>query len=125
MKLSDALRKVADHEEPGVKWDWKSGMCSNIYRNFGQDAERRARDYMSRHPEFSGNRLYPIASDPDHLHGVAPEPAYGDEYTDNAFLAYMSHDEPDMYTGCYGKKRRETALYLCILFAAEGDVYAR
>lgn len=116
MKLSEVLRKVADHEDPGVPWDWKLGLCSGINRNFGYSLETDARRYMQLHPDYSGNLVYPIASDPDHIHGQRMKCN-----ADSPMVAYHLHDEPDMYTGCYGRKRREMALYLSILFAKDGQ----
>lgn len=122
MKLSEVLRKVADHEEvPG--WDWNNGLCGNICNMTDRVTEKMALYFMQCHPEYSGRSLYPIAHDPDVLHGVQLD----DEYLSNgltieaykAQLSYMACQD-DMYTGCYGKKRREMALYLSTLLASKG-----
>lgn len=123
MKLSEALRKVADHEEvPG--WNWNDGLCANIYNMAGSPSEQKAKYWMKLHREYSGRPTYPIPADHDVLHGVALDEEYASngltETMYRAQLAYMACDG-DMYTGCYGENRREMALYLSILFAKDGQ----
>lgn len=109
MKISEVLREVAEHEEPGVNWNWNLGLCTNIHELFGIDTSIKAKRWMQQHPDFSGHLDYHIKPSPDALHG-----RWGKGPAD----AYHTYDD-DLYVGTYGKNRREMALYLSILFAKE------
>lgn len=115
MKLSECLRLVAAHEQPGkVDWDWEKGLCANIANNFGHLQESTAKCWMSQHPTYSGSWLYPIPACPDALHGRKVDSFIP------SHCAYHTHYDTDLYTGTYGRARRGMALYLSDLFAKQG-----
>lgn len=125
LKPSEVLKQVADHIDPRCHWNWNEGLCGNIYRNFGNGAEQLAKYWMRQrvNGKYSGNRVYPVPYDIDALHGRDIAYMLDYDYSTDinlAQIAYHAHDS-DLYTGCYGRARREMALYLSIMFAAQGE----
>lgn len=125
LKLSQVLHQVSNHITPACYWNWNEGLCSNIFHNFGRESEQLARYWMRQrvNGKYSGNYIYPIPYDIDALHGRDVANLLDYDSPDNinlAQIAYHAHDG-DLYVGTYGKKRREMALYLSIMFSAQGE----
>lgn len=122
ISISKVLLAVSNHEEPGCYWRWDFGLCENIFRNFGREMEQRAKQLMRECEDYSGNRVYHIGYEPDQFHGrdITYYLDYENATPANlAQIAYHLH-EGDLYTGCYGRRRRDMAAYLSVMFILEG-----
>ena len=110
LELKALFHCVAEHQDTPVKWDWKTGICANI-------CELMELDFMTmeqvNHIEklmwecAGGDTAYPVPASPDAMHGLdyaLPQSAV-DCY-------WVWEDKADMYTGSYGRSRRELALYI-------------
>lgn len=112
--LGEALRQVSDGDFP-TYWDTSCGICSNVLSHlFEYDQDdltidtiySLVRSLMARHPDYTGCGAYPIPGSPDALHGLVNI----ERITGRQALAWDSYARGDnLYTGTYGKTRREWA----------------
>lgn len=111
LELKALFHCVAEHQDPPVKWDWKTGICANICGLAKLDiltmeqAIRVERLMWECAGEDTG---YPVPASPDALHG---QPFDTDE-PPRVACYWLWGDKADMYTGTYGRSRRELALYI-------------
>lgn len=117
MKPSDLLLAIAEHS-PIYNINWTVGLCSNLRHFYGANAVCIAREFMASHPNYSGMYVYPLPHSPDALHGRIPlgNPNESLEQT-NYHEIYMD-ELPDLYTGTYGRTRRDMARELAAYFAS-------
>lgn len=109
LELKALFHMIAEHQEVPVPWDWNTGVCFNVqileehgYVTLVQ--QRRVEKLMD---EWCGdpNTCYPVPASPDAMHGrIVFEPE-----VDCFYLHEWNHD---MYTGTYGRSRREMCLYI-------------
>lgn len=109
LELKALFHMVAEHQDPPVRWSWCGGVCDNTYELYEQDVidheqMKRVEELMS---EWAGyDTGYPVPGSPDAMHGrLIDESA-------NYACFWMWEDYADLYTGTYGRSRREMCLYI-------------
>lgn len=111
LELKALFHCVAEHQDPPVKWDWKEGICSNICQLMELDFMTMEQVNRIEHLmwECAGeDTAYPVPASPDAMHGQA----FDTGEPPRMACYWMWEDQADMYTGTYGRSRRELALYI-------------
>lgn len=105
-ELKAVFHRVAEHEQPHVKWDWEEGVCFNINKMRLPNELRSEVEHLM--DEWAGsNSAYPVPASPDALHGQND-----DLCTPNVLAFYTPSTDCDLYTGTYGRSRREMCRYI-------------
>lgn len=110
--VTDALRAVSEGNYPKW-WHFSCGLCTNIEEILCEEGDDSydaimdlSQDGMAAWPGGTGDRNFPVPAQIDAYHGQQArfyaEGVHGDAYLGDSRL----------YTGTYGKARRELAAWL-------------
>lgn len=111
LELKALFHCVAEHQDPPVRWDWKEGICDNSYELYSLDiiSQEQMKRIEALMWECAGeDTAYPVPASHDAMHGRT----FDEKEPPRMACYWMWEDQADIYTGTYGRSRREMCRYI-------------
>lgn len=110
LELRALFHCIAEHQEPPVPWVWRASVCYNLSELYANDfiTMEQVNNVERLMVKWAGHETgYPVPGSPDALHGRELD----DVQVDIACF-WKWEGDADMYTGTYGRSRREMCLFI-------------